>query len=248
MAQTSAPRPFASNGVDAPGKTPQNGILSKLPVSELAAIMEHAEETAFTLRQQLFEANDNLDRVFFPLTGMISLVNVLEDGTAIETMTAGREGFVGLSIVNGVSTAGCKGICQVAGNFLAVDAKRFAVVLVKAPDLNRRLHRYSQFAHEVVAQSAACNSVHHIEARCARWLLITSDAVASPTFDLTQEFLSQMLAVRRPGVTVAIGALSRQGLVSHRYGKISILDEEGLRKVSCECYRTIQEKASALLN
>ena len=103
------------------------------------------------------------------------------------------------------------------------------------------LHRYAQLSGEVIAQTAACNSIHMIEQRCARWLLITADAVGRNNFSLTQEFLSQMLSVRRPGVTVAIGALERQGLIEHRYGRVSIVDAEGLKKVACECYAVIRE-------
>jgi CRP-like cAMP-binding protein len=109
------------------------------------------------------------------------------------------------------------------------------------------LHRYAQFSTEAMAQTAACNGIHLIEQRCARWLLLSADAVGRKDFSLTQEFLSQMLAVRRPGVTVAIGALERQGLIEHRYGRVSIVDTEGLKKVACECYNTIKEKTRELL-
>ena len=110
------------------------------------------------------------------------------------------------------------------------------------------LRHYAQFASEVAAQGVACNSVHNVEQRLARWLLITADAIGSNTFDITQEFLSQMLAVRRPGVTVAMGALGRRALLSHRYGKVTLLDVPGLKQTSCECYRRIQEKAIELLH
>jgi CRP-like cAMP-binding protein len=222
----------SGDGVTLHAGPPENDILSKLPALEFAAIMEEAEEISLKLREELFEPRDTLERVYFPLNGMISLVTLLQDGTAIEAMTVGREGFVGLPLVNGVETARYRGMCQVAGNFVALDTKRFLDILETTPDLKRRLYRYSQFAHEAVAQSAACNGVHTIEARCARWLLLSSDAVGRSTFSITHEFLSQMLAVRRPGVTVAVGALERKSLISHQYGKISILDAEGLRKAA----------------
>ncbi len=211
-------------------------------------LLEHASEISFTLREELFEEGDKLERVHFPLTCMISLVNVLDDGTSIEVMTVGREGFIGFPLLNDVSTARYKGLCQIAGTALVLDVKSFLMILETMPELRRRLHRYSQFANEVAAQSVACNSVHDVEQRLARWLLLTADAVGSTSFDITQEFLSQMLAVRRPGVTVAIGALGRRGLVEQHYGKVTLLDVAGLRKTSCECYRKIQEKARELLN
>jgi len=237
----------SGDGSAAPPKLPKNEILSKLPPGELAAIMEHSSKTSLTLRQDLFEPGDTIETIIFPLTAMISLVNVLDDGTSIEVMTIGREGFIGIPLLNDVDTARFKGMCQTAGDCLELPAKDFLRVLGRAPDLLRRLRRYAQYANEVAAQSVACNSVHEVEQRCARWLLLTADAVGSKDFEITQEFLSQMLAVRRPGVTVAMGALARRALISHRYGKVSLLDVEGLKKTSCECYRRITEIGRELL-
>jgi CRP-like cAMP-binding protein len=226
----------------------RNNIIAKLPPNELAAFEQRAERISSPLRETLFELNEPFERVLFPLTGMGSLVTVLKDGTTLEAMTVGREGFMGLPLFHGISMARCKGITQVEGDFYQISPKDFLSLLKIAPELNLLLHRYAQFSNEVVAQSAACNSMHLIEQRCARWLLLTADAVGRKDFSLTQEFLSQMLAVRRPGVTVAIGTLERQGLIEHRYGKVSISDAEGLKKVSCECYETIRGKAHELLD
>ena len=210
--------------------------------------MAHAKETFIPLRRELFEQGSLIEQVYFPLTGMISLVVVLSDGTSIEAMTVGREGFVGLPLLNQVNTARYKGVCQVEGTYLVLDASVFLSIIDSLGDLKRRLLRYSQFASEVVAQSAACNSVHSVEQRCARWLLITADATASTEFHITQEFLSQMLAVRRPGVTVAMGQLVKAGLVSGRYGHVKLLDVERLKDVACECYGTVRSKAKELLS
>jgi CRP-like cAMP-binding protein len=231
-----------------PGQAPsQNELLAKIPPSELAAIMEHATEVSLEVRKELFEENDVLERIYFPLNAMISLVNVLDDGTLIEVMTVGREGFIGSPLLNNVTTARYKGVVQIEGKFVCLPAKSFMGLLESLPTLKRHLHRYAQFASEVAGQGVACNSVHNVEQRLARWLLITADAIGSNSFEITQEFLSQMLAVRRPGVTVAMGALGRRGLLSHRYGKVTLLDVEGLKQTSCECYRRIQEKAKHLL-
>jgi CRP-like cAMP-binding protein len=236
------------DGVSAPPKLPQNQILLKLPADELAVVLEHTSETSFGLREELFEDGDNIEQVHFPLNLMISLINVLEDGTAVELMTIGREGFVGFTLFNDVATARYKGVCQFPGDCLTIDAKTFLRIIDELPNLRRRLHRYSQFASEVVAQSVACNSVHNVEQRLARWLLVTSDAIGTKSFDITQEFLSQMLAVRRAGVTNAMGTLGRRGLLEHQYGKVTLQDVEGLKKTSCECYRRIREKAAELLD
>jgi hypothetical protein len=178
---------------------------------------------------------------------MISLVIVLKNGPIIEAITVGREGFSALPLLNDVNTSRYRGVCQIAGKFLVLQATDFIQVLNSAPALEHRLRRYAQYSNDVTGQNAACNSIHTIEQRCARWLLITADAIGATEFNLTQEFLSQMLAVRRPGVNVAMRALARRELISHRYGKVTILDLVGLRLASCECYGTIAEKAKELL-
>jgi CRP-like cAMP-binding protein len=226
---------------------PQNLLLSQLPAAELARILEKAEVHKAALRETFFEDGDPVEHVYFPLSGMASLVTVLEDDTMVEAMTVGREGFVGLPVFHGLSNAGYKGMCQIEGQFLRMRSKHFLSLLEDSPELRRRLHRFTEYSHQVVAQWSACNSIHLIEQRCARWLLVTRDAVGVDAFNLTQEFLSQMLSVRRPGVTAAMGGLERRGLVAHRYGKVNIIDDTGLKKVACECYGRMRKKAETLL-
>lgn len=224
-----------------------NGILSRIPQAELRIVAQRAEEYAGTLREVFFEEGDRLDYVYFPLTGMASMVTVLEDGGMVEAMAIGREGFVGLTVLHEADISGYKGICQIEGAFLRLTAKDFKALIPNMPELRRQLLRYSEFSQQTIAQWAACNSVHLIEQRCARWLMVTADSLGHNSFSLTQEFLSQMLSVRRPGVTVAVGGLQRRGLISHHYGKVTILDEAGLRKAACECYQKVRERAAALL-
>jgi CRP-like cAMP-binding protein len=230
-----------------PLRAAKNNLLSKLPADELATLLALSTSVQCSLRDILTASGARIENVYFPLTGMISLVTELKDGTSLESMTVGREGFAGLSLFHGVDTTPTMAMCQIEGTFLRLSADSFTELLAKAPELGLLLHKYSQFSYEVVAQSAACNSMHLIEQRCARWLLISSDAIASNELGLTHEFLSQMLAVRRPGVTVAIGELEKAKLIEHRYGKISILDKAGLEKVACECYRTVKNRERELL-
>ena len=225
----------------------KNNLLSKLPPTELAALLRLATHVEGSLRDVFYAKDQQIKNVYFPLTGMISLVTQLKDGTSLESMTVGREGFAGLPLFHGVTVARTMAMCQIEGEFLQLPAESFTGLLKDAPQLSTLLHRYSQFAHEAVAQTAACNSMHLIEQRCARWLLISSDAVGSSDFGLTHEFLSQMLAVRRPGVTVAIGALEKMALIVHRYGRISILDKGALERAACECYRTVKDRGQELL-
>jgi CRP-like cAMP-binding protein len=243
----SSPAEIGNDGKDRPSFL-ANRILANLPERELDALLDASEQISSGLREIYFEDGDDIDFVYFPLTGLGSLVTVLKDGTSLEAMTVGREGFIGLPVFHGIGTARCRAMCQVDGDFYRIAARDFQRLTQASPGLSSAIHRYAQYAHEVLAQSAACNSVHLLEQRCARWLLSTCEGVGRVQFNLTQEFLAQMLAVRRTGVTVAMGALERQGLVSHRYGKVSILDRKGLEKVSCECYRTISEKARQLIS
>lgn len=239
---------LARDGAISPSPEAQNQILARIPAAERAVVMEHAEEIAHQLREGFFEQGDSIKRVYFPVTGMASLVIVLRDGTAIEALTVGREGFIGLPLLNEVRTSPYKGLCQIEGNFLELSVDAFLSIIGGLPDLSRRLRRYSQYSSEVAAQSAACNSVHSLEQRCARWLLVTADAIGKTTFNLTQEFLSQMLAVRRPGVTVTMAALARRELISYKYRNVTLIDVDGLEKASCECYETVRGKANELLN
>jgi CRP-like cAMP-binding protein len=235
------------DGVAAP-TVAENNLVASLPVDERTQFLQRAERISCPLREIFFEIKEPFERILFPITGMGSLVTVLNDGTTLEAMTVGREGFMGLPLFHGIEVARCKGICQIEGDFYELKPKDFTSLLNIAPHLRSTLHRYAQLSSEVIAQTAACNSIHLIEQRCARWLLITADAVGRNDFNLTQEFLSQMLSVRRPGVTVAIGVLERQGLIEHRYGRVSIVDVEGMKKVACECYHTIAEKTRELMN
>jgi len=233
------------DGLFAPNR---NEILAQLSATDLAVRTAGADEVELDIRHEVFDRGDSLRTVYFPLTGLISMVIVLKTGPIVEAHTVGKEGFVGTPLLNDVATTRCRGICQVAGKFLALPAADFTERLKSLPDLKRRLRRYTQFATDVLAQNAACNGIHSIEQRCARWLLITADGIGSNDFRLTQEFLSQMLAVRRPGVNVAMRSLVRRELVSHSYGHMRILDRPGLTIASCECYATIVERAREVLS
>jgi CRP-like cAMP-binding protein len=239
--------PSESGGTGAYPALLRNGILAKLPPDELQAVAGKGEIHAATLREVFFDEGDRLEYVFFPLTGMCSLVTVLTDGGTVEAMAIGREGFVGLTVLHEANISGYKGICQIEGDFFRLPSSAFYELVQKTPELRRQLLRYSEFCQQTIAQWAACNSVHLIEQRCARWIMVTADSIGESSFSLTQEFLSQMLSVRRPGVTVAVGGLQRRGLISHHYGKVTILDETGLRKAACECYQKVRERAAILI-
>jgi CRP-like cAMP-binding protein len=237
----------ATFGMNERGPTELNGILRHLPAGERACFEESLERLHLEARDLLWEPEQPLDYVYFPQDGVISLVTVLQNGAVIEAMTCGNEGMAGLAIFHRLKSSAFRGICQVSGYVKRMKVQDFRRCLDGAPEMGRMLHRYSQFVLETVAQSAACNRLHVIEKRCARWILMTHDRVHRDEFKLTQEFLAEMLAVRRPGVTVAIGILESRGLIGHGRGTISVLDRAGLEAASCECYATVKKRQALLL-
>lgn len=224
-----------------------NKLLLQLPPSERAIFDECLELIHCKVKDLLFEPGQALDYVYYPQNGVISLVTVLSNGDLIEALTSGKEGFVGLPIFHGLKSAALRGICQISGDVKRMTVADFKRCIAAAPHMDSLLHRYSQYVFETVSQSAACNRLHVIEKRCARWLLMSHDRVGRDEFNLTQEFLAEMLAVRRPGVTVAVGILESRGLIGHGRGTIKILDREGLESAACECYATIRKREAILL-
>jgi len=240
-----------ASGPDGDGTGPdsptENLLLAKLPPNELSAFTAKAERISMQTRDVLFENGDEIPAVYFPVTGMISLLTVLQTGPSIEAITVGFEGVAGLPLFHGVKTTYLRAVCQIGGEAYKVSAKDFVSLVETSPVLTSMLHKYSQFATDSIAQSAGCNSIHLIEQRCARWLLLSADAVRTENFGLTQEFFAQMLAVRRSGVTTAMGGLEHKNLVTGRYGTITIVDREGLTKVTCECYQAVKARRNELL-
>ncbi|MGH7650725.1 MAG: Crp/Fnr family transcriptional regulator [Gemmatimonadaceae bacterium] len=224
-----------------------NRILKLLPQTEMAAFLERSELVTVKSREILFEPGDRLKYVHFPEDSVISLVTVMADGDQVEAMTVGNDGFSGIPVFHGVETSPNRGIGQITGTARRVSVADFRLLAKECVALHRLLHLYSEFVYETVAQSAACNRLHVIEQRCARWLLMSQDRVGRDSFDLTQEFLAEMLGVRRPGVTVAMGILEKAGLIAHARGNITVINRSGLEGASCECYRTIRERQDRLI-
>lgn len=223
----------------------RNIILRELPKSELDSIEEVSEWVSLSGKAPIWEPNRQIEHVYFPQTAVISIVTVLDTGP-IEAITIGNDGFAGLPVFHGPGETVTRAVCQMPGESWRLSTQSFIDLCEAAHQLRRILDRYSQFVIETISQSAACNRVHVIEERCARWLLMSHDRVGSDEIPLTQEFLAQMLGVRRPGVTVAIGILERAGLISHGRGRITITDRKGLEAASCECYGVIKRREMIL--
>ena len=226
----------------------RNLLLRLLPESELDTVLAASEDVDVETKEIVFRRGEPIRYIHFPHDCVISLVTELEDGSSVEAMTVGCDGFVGLAAFHGVVSSRLTAIGQISGRSRRIPSETFRQLVRECEELNRILHRYSQYVFESVSQSAACNRMHVIEQRCARWLLMSEDRVGRNHFDLTQEFLAEMLGVRRPGVTVAMGGLEKAGLISHGRGRIAVVDRPGLERVACECYRVIKERQDQLLS
>jgi CRP-like cAMP-binding protein len=225
---------------------PRNKILNLLPAKELEVLLERSELVTIKSEELVFRRKEPIRYAYFPENCVISLVTEMSDGDSVEAMTVGNDGFVGLAVFHEVTSSWLKAIGQISGEARRVATKDFQELMQTSPILSGLLHRYSQFVFETVSQSAACNRLHVIEQRAARWLLMSEDRVGRNQFDLTQEFLAEMLGVRRPGVTVAMGVLEKAGLIAHGRGNITVVDRAGLEKVACECYRAIRQRQADL--
>ena len=225
--------------------TNRNRLLQGLPDEETAILDSILEEVPITSKAVFAEAGSVINEIHFPQTGVISLVTVLKDG-GVEAITVGNDGVTGAAVINGIRTTFFLMVGQIPGMSRRAPIADFMEALPRLPELRRRLNLYIQFSMDVASQSSACNRMHVTEERCARWLLMSQDRCGRDEFELTQGFLSQMLGVRRPGVTVAIGILERAGLIAHQRGLIAIRDRAGLEAASCECYSFVKRRESEL--
>ena len=224
-----------------------NRLLSALPDADRQRLLPHVEPVRTELKQILYAPNEPVAQVYFPLHGVVSLMTIMDDGRAIEFATVGNEGMIGVPVFLGAGSMPSQALAQIPGDALRMTAAAFEAEAHSGGVLQQVLQRYTQGLLNQIAQSAACNRLHPMTERCARWLLMTHDRVEADEFPLTHEFLSQMLGVRRATVTVAVGTLQQAGLIRSHWGNITILDRAGLENASCECYRIIRAEYDRLL-
>ena len=218
-----------------------NVILSALPAREFAELAPHLERVSFAAGKTLYEVEDAAGRVYFIESGLLSLISTLEDGTYIEVAALGREGVGGMLMLLGAEAAVHTALAQMAGEALCARAERAREAFRRLPAFQSKALAYARMLFTNVTQVAACNTLHTVEERLARWLLMCRRRAGSGALPLTQEVLSHMLGVRRSGVTVAVGILQQAGFVTHSRGQIVVTDPEGLRGVSCECINALEE-------
>lgn len=225
----------------------RNQILASLPADELARLEPFLERIEMDLLQVVIEPDQPIQQVYFPEDSVISVLSLMSDGTAIETATVGWEGMVGLPLFLGVDRTPAQAFCQVEGQASRMDAEAFRQASRPGSRLAVVLNRYTQALFTFLAQAAACNGRHTVHERCARWLLLAHDRVGRSQFILKQQFLSQMLGVRRTAVLEVVKALQGAGLIEYADDQMSIKDRPGLEAASCECYVIIQREFERLL-
>ncbi len=225
---------------DAAGKAVNNVILLSLPDEEYNLLRPHLEPAELPQYHVLHEPGEKINFGYFLNEGMTSLVALSADGRSVEVGIVGREGMVGMSIAVGLLRGTFRAIMQMSGCGVRIRSEIFQEVLFCAPKLQSELSCFALMHGMQVAQLAACNRLHDIEQRLARWLLMCQDRVDSPLLPLTHEFLAQMLGTGRPSVSLAAAALENAGLIENSRGSVKVLNRKGLEQAACECYRVIQ--------
>jgi CRP-like cAMP-binding protein len=231
-----------------PGTARQNAVLGGLDERALAVLLPSLQEVPLPLGSVLHEPGEPIRTVYLPLVGVVSVVADLGADQVVETATIGREGLVGISVFLGADTPTERSLVQVPGRAvtMGVEDLRRHLVDVDGP-LTSRLARTAQAMFTQVSRNAACNRVHSVRERAARWLLMTADRMDSLSFDLTQHFLAQMLAVRRTSVSEVAQSLAEDGCVTYTRGTITITDRARLELHACDCYEVIRRATDAVM-
>ena len=222
--------------------TGRNRILAALPPEDFDRFSPALQAVPLSLRQVIHDVSSPIEHVYFVEQGVGSILTIMADGSAIEVGMIGSEGMVGVSAVFGSATSGQHVIVQIPGTALRMDAARCKAAFDESAAVRMAVLRFATALMNLSAQTAACNRLHSIEQRCARWLLMAHDRIQSDIMPMTHEFLASMLGVRRAGVTVTAGELQRSGLIRYHHGQITIRDRDGLQATACECYRIDHER------
>src|SRR5450756_1746197 len=223
-----------------------NKLLASLPRDHFDRLLPHLVTVTLPQGDVLVEAGDEVDQIYFPHYGMLSLLAVLRDGKAIETATVGREGVVGAMAGLGLYKSLVRVVVQMPLAVSRIAASHFRTVAATSDPVRNLCIRYNEVLLSQARVTAACNALHSIEARFCRWLLQCADRAGSETVPLTQEFLAEMLGVRRTSVTEVASKVQAMGLITYSRGVIRILDRPALLRMSCECYQTLVDQSVLL--
>ena len=217
-----------------------NSLLAALPGRDYQRLLARVEPVTLTFGEVLYRPGEPIRHVYFPTDALVSLLTLVEGHMALEIGLVGREGMLGIPLALGTHESPVRALVQGTGTALRMTSAHFLGNLKKSAPLQREIHRYIHERMVQITQTAACNRFHQVEARLARWLLMTRDRVQSNEFRLTQDLLGCMLGVLRVAVTKAAGALQQRKLISYRRGEISILDGQGLEEAACRCYQVVK--------
>jgi CRP-like cAMP-binding protein len=230
----------ASPTVD--GEVVLNDILLSLPARERDLIFPHLMFMDLPTHVVLHEPGDPIKFGYFLNTGLASVLTVLAEGKSVEVGLTGKEGFVGLPLIIGFSTSPTRTVIQIRATGFRINGKNLIHLIRQTPSLTNLLQRYVQVLGLQGTQVAACNRLHEVDERLARWLLMCQDRIGSNFVPLTQEFLAHMLGTRRASVTVAAGILQKAGLITYQRGHVNIVDRPRLEAACCECYGMMQQQ------
>ena len=225
----------------------RNRLLASLRPDEIDRLLPSLESVPLLTGMPVYEPNERMTHVYFPISGIVSMTSDMREGT-VEVGTVGREGMTGLPLVLRADTMPTRAFVQVPGHSYRMSAEDLLTTMSESPRFERRLLRYALALFDQSAQHAACNRLHALEERCARWLLMTHDRVDGDVLPLKQQFLAEMLGVHRPAVTLAAGALQKAGVIRYTRGKVTVVDRPALERASCECYQIIARRTEQLLD
>lgn len=221
--------------------SPANDLLAAIPRQAYRRMRTSLVLVKLDYGQVLYQPNAAIRHVFFPIDCLVSLLTAVDEHRTLEVGMVGDEGMVGMPMALGIGVSAVRALVQGSGMAMRMTSARFRAEFKKTPQLQRALFRYNHLLMAQISQTAACNRFHGVEARLARWLLMTSDRVHADEFLLTHEFLAHMLGVTRVGVTKAASILQRKQLIEYKRGNIKILDRKVLETVACSCYQIVKD-------
>jgi CRP-like cAMP-binding protein len=225
-----------------------NRLLAALPEAEYQRLIPHLERVPLSVKQVLYDVGELIEYVYFPHQSIVSALSTMEDGSMVEVGLVGNDGVIGIPAALGDNIATTTAMVQVPDSAMRMKASLLKSEFQRGGSLQSLLLRYMQAQHAFVSQNAACNRLHYLEGRLARWLLLVCDRLESNELPLTHEFMAQMLGVRRAGVTEAANMLQQSGLIRYTRGKVTILNRQELEAASCECYEIIKGEYARLLS
>jgi CRP-like cAMP-binding protein len=236
-----------SNSEKSPPAT-QNRLLAALPRQEYERLAPHMQKVSFEQGQTLHEPHEPIKYAYFSLTGVTSMIVTTQNGSSVEVGLVGREGFIGYEPLLGMKSAPNSAVTQIPGYALRISSETLKAEFDRGDRLQAILHRHIQAQIVQTAQCAACNRLHEVNERMARWLLMMHDRAETDKLPLTHQFLSQMLGANRATVSITAGVFQQANLIRYARGAITILDREGLEQIACECYSVVKAEFDRSFN